>query len=151
MGAMSTMSNLTERLKSIIQPISIETLNVSPELAETNRLLTRIAEALEALVLHGLGVDLRAIPPTPEELAADAKQPRIDFDEDLEELIAVVEELEAQGKKVPMEVYRRLGIDPPRPDPGDPTEEDLNAPQPRPEHEPSEDEIQSTRRPPHIP
>lgn len=107
----------------------------------TNQLLERIAIALEAIVLHGFNVDLHAPPLTEEEILAAEKEARVD--EVDEELLAVVEMMEDSAPgKVPIEVYRRLGIEPPenRHDPGELTDEILSAPQPRPEDEELEDE-----------
>lgn len=103
-------------------------------MSTTDQLLERIAIALEAIVLHGFNVDLHADPMTAEQIQAAEQEARID--EVDEELLAVVEMLEeSQPGQVPIEVYRALNIEPPenRRDPGELTEELLNAPQPRPE------------------
>lgn len=111
--------------------------------AETNLLLGRVARALEAIVLHGWGVDLAAPPLTPEQIKTAEKEAEdqerrdtllgLDDPAHLDELVAIVEMIDEEAPgRVPAEVYRRLNIDPPEglKDPGDISADVLTAPQP---------------------
>lgn len=121
----------------------IRFVRVSPDMAATNELLGRLAiaaerqaAALEALVLHGLGVDATGRAATaieliePELRLSDQSQLRNDTF-DYEEQLAAIELLEAEGIDLPFEAYEALGIEPPdsrkksvepQPDPEEPDE-----------------------------
>jgi hypothetical protein len=74
--------------------------------------LERIAHALEIITREGWGVEPRPEPMTAAEEsdleARDDSSSMID-----EETMAVIELIEQSGRSVPLEVYARLGIDPP--------------------------------------
>lgn len=99
---------------------------------ELLRALQRIAAGIEAVVLHGFGVDLNAALGADEPAAADRSRVSADFDQS--EILAAIELLEDQGIPIPPEIYRDWGVEPPRPDAGDIPEEvfDAEQPQPRP-------------------
>jgi hypothetical protein len=86
-------------------------------LERTNVLLERIALALEAVVSNAWSVDLSAEQLSAEQLAAAERDPNPRIDMVDEEVLAALEWLEADGTKIPPEVYAELGVEPPIPDP----------------------------------
>ena|ERR1019366_4830073 len=81
---------------------SVRLVRISPDLRETNKLLLRIADALD-----------RAIPIVdPADLATSVEDEPV-MSPYFEEELAVVEMLEEAGRTVPDEVYKRLGLEKP--------------------------------------
>lgn len=91
------------------------TVRISPDLATTNELLSRLCTAVERLA------DVYAPIPEPITAAQLAEYNERDDNVD-EETLAVIDIIESSGRRVPDEVYRHLKIDPPdRELPDDPT------------------------------
>lgn len=95
---------------------------ISPDLAATNELLSRQAvalerqaAALERILLLAFDYDItkEGLPPAAE--PQRPKQPPIPLPPDLDEedIIAAIEQAEADGIEVPLDSYERWGIEPP--------------------------------------
>lgn len=99
---------------------------------------TRIAVALERIAVVGERIltDVHQIDAsaTAEGMQKSDLERFDDLTPEQEEMMAVIEMMEAEGRVVPAEVYKRLGLDPPRRE-DEPTEDELEADQPTPEDE----------------
>jgi hypothetical protein len=108
------MPDWYDRLTAAVRQPSRRRITVSPDLAETNRQLARIAHALEQIVLRSLDHDI-----TKEGQPVERPAKRKDYEPiflgelDREEVIAVIESLEESGEELPLDVYERLDIEPP--------------------------------------
>lgn len=119
-------------------------ISTDVDLATTNRLLERIANALEVYLTDVCGVDLNAVPE-----AASMQQDELERYDELgpvqEEFLAAIELNEAAGMPVSGAAYRLIGLDPPNAD-REPTAEELDADQPGEHSELPPDEPVTARR-----